>query len=217
MPVACLEIASRAPLLQWVLVIHNSLLIQCPFPYPSSFLWSPNKGRNDIPTTSCPHTINTAPGRKILIDKRKRSCHLNPTHTCSEWQKPWATPHFTAFCHAITCLFRCGSQLDKEPVNWQQLCKVPMHCLVDTWLALPLVVYALKGLFWIVVLSNFLQTPLTPITAMTKRRRRWEGTRPPDNPHTHNIGYLYSVLHATTEDIIREVVSSSAMITKSRL
>jgi len=40
---------------------------------------------------------------------------------------------------------------------------------------------------------------------MTKRRRRWAGTRPPDNPHNHNIGYLYSALNATTEKVLRKV------------
>jgi len=52
---------------------------------------------------------------------------------------------------------------------------------------------------------------------MTKRRRRWAGTRPPDKADNYSIGYLYSVLNATTEDVIREIVSSPAMITRPRL
>jgi len=50
---------------------------------------------------------------------------------------------------------------------------------------------------------------------MTKRRRGWAGTRPPDNPDNHNFGYMYSVLNAATEDVVRQVVSSSVMMTVS--
>ena len=154
--------------------------------------------------------IKTPPGRKILLEKKKKSSHsIQPTHLDSP--RPWGAPDCTAFCHAIPCLFRSGSQLRKEPVNRQQLCNVPMHCPVDkcTWLVKPR--FPFKGLLSIVVRS------IPHLPPMTKRRWRCAGTRPPDNPHNHNIGYLYSVLNATTEDVIREVVSSSVMITKSRL